>query len=97
MQGCRIVEFNVRSDHLHFVIEILPKYCISDVVGELKQESAHWLRKKFDWLKNVYWKEDVLWSPGYFVSTVGLNEQQIIKYVKFQQAQDSGQAKLDLG
>ena len=97
MPGCRIIELNILSDHLHFVIEIPPKYSVSAVVGELKQESAHWLRKKFTWLDKVYWKEKVLWSPGYFVSTVGLNEAQIIKYVKFQQAQDSGQAKLDLG
>lgn len=96
IQGCKITELNVLSDHLHFVMEIPPKYSVSDVAGELKQESSHWLRKKFDFIKRVYWKEEVLWSPGYFVSTVGLNEKQIIKYVKYQQIQDSGQAKLDL-
>ena len=34
------------------------------------------------WLGKVYWKERVVWSPGYFVSTVGLNEKQIIEYVR---------------
>jgi putative transposase len=96
MNGCRIIELNVLVDHIHLVVKIPPKYSVSDVVGEFKQESSHWLRKKFDWLKKVYWKEDVLWSPGYFVSTVGLNEQQIIEYVKYQQAQDSGRSKIDL-
>ena len=44
----------------------------------------------------VDWKERVLWSPGYFVSTVGLDEKQITEYVRWQSHQDSGQAKLDL-
>ncbi len=49
-----------------------------------------------DRLEEVYWKERVVWSPGYFVSTVGLNEKQITEYVKWQGGQDSGQASLDL-
>ena len=48
------------------------------------------------WLEKVYWKERVVWSPGYFVSTVGLDERQITEYVKWQAHQDSGQAKLEL-
>ena len=35
------------------------------------------MRKKFRWLEKVYWNENVVWSPGYFVSTVGLDEEQI--------------------
>ena len=50
---------------------------------------------KFPWMGKVYWKEDLVWSPGYFVSTVGINEAQIIRYVKWQQRQDSGQAELE--
>lgn len=37
-----------------------------------------------------------MWSPGYFVSTVGIDEQKILKYVKWQENQDLGQAKLEL-
>ena len=54
------------------------------------------MREKFAWLEEVYWKEQVVWSPGYFVSTVGLDEKQITEYVKWQGGQDSGQASLDL-
>ena len=96
MPGCEIVELNILSDHIHIIMIIPPKYAVSDVVGQLKQKSCHWLRKKFGWLERVYWQERVVWSPGYFVSTIGLNEKQIIKYVKFQQGQDLGQAKLAL-
>ena len=64
-------------------------------IGRIKGRSASLLRKKFAWLKKVYWKENLVWCPGFFVSTIGLNENQIIRYVKWQGTQDSGQAKLE--
>ncbi len=94
MPGVEIVEKNILVDHIHMVIIIPPKYAVGDVIGEIKQFTASALRKKFDWLGKVYWKERIVWSPGYFVSTIGINEAQILKYVRFQQKQDSGQAKL---
>ena len=75
---------------------IPPKYSVSEVIGRLKGQTASQLRKKFAWLEKVYWAENIVWSPGYFVSTVGIDEEKIIKYVKWQQRQDSGQAKLEL-
>ena len=96
MPGCEIKEQNVQIDHIHMLMVIPPKYAVSDVVGEMKQQTASKLREKFAWLEKVYWKELVVWSPGYFVSTVGLDEAQITEYVKWQEHQDSGQAKLDL-
>ncbi len=95
MPGVQIVEKSIQIDHVHIVMIIPPKYRVSDVVAEIKQYTAMWMRKKFAFMKKVYWKEQVPWSPGYFVSTVGINESTIIKYVKFQQRQDSGQAKLE--
>ena len=94
--GCEMVELNVQVDHIHMVMIIPPKYAVSDVIGQMKQWVASQMRKKFLFLKRVYWRESVIWSPGYFVSTVGINESQILRYVKWQQQQDSGQAKLDL-
>ena len=96
MPGVEIVEQNIQVDHIHTIIIIPPKYSVSEVIGRIKCKSASRLRKKFIWLERVYWKENIVWSPGYFVSTVGLNEVAIIKYVKWQEAQDSGQAKLEL-
>jgi putative transposase len=75
---------------------IPPKYAVSEVVGTRKGRTASLLLKKFDWLSKVYWKERVVWSPGYFVSTIGMDEEVILKYVRWQERQDSGQAKLDL-
>jgi putative transposase len=94
--GVEMLEQNIQVDHIHTIIIIPPKYSVSDVIGRIKGQSASKLRKKFKWLEKVYWKENVVWSPGYFVSTIGLNEDQIIKYVQWQESQDSGQAKLVL-
>jgi len=96
MPRCEIIEQNVQEEHIHMLMVIPPKYAVSDVIGEIKQYTARKIRKKFTWLEKVYWKESVVWSTGYFVSTVGLDEKQITEYVKWQGDQDSGQAKLDL-
>ena len=96
MPGCEIVEQNIQVDHIHTVMIIPPRYAVSEVVGRIKCQTASQLRGKFLWLEEVYWKENVVWSPGYFVSTVGVDEAKIIKYVKWQQRQDEGQAKLEL-
>jgi putative transposase len=95
MPGCEIVEQNIQVDHIHTVMIIPPKYAVSDVIGRLKAQTAGQLRKKFEWLARVYWKENIVWSPGYFVSTVGIDETKIIKYVRWQQSQDSGQTKFE--
>ena len=50
----------------------------------------------FGWLKQWYWQENIVWSPGYFVTTVGVERERILKYVEHQERQDSGQAKLEL-
>jgi putative transposase len=95
MPGVEITEINIQPDHIHSVIIIPPKYSVSDVMGRIKGQTASKLRKKFVWFAKLYWKENIVWSPGYFVSTVGLNETQIINYVRWQEYQDSGQAKLE--
>ena len=96
MPGCEIVEQSIQVDHIHLLMVIPPKYAVSDVIGEIKQYTSSRMRGKFAWLGKVYWKERVVRSPGYFVSTVGLDEKQITEYVRWQGGQDSGQAKLDL-
>ncbi len=95
MPGCEIVSYNMQVDHIHMVIIIPPKYSVSEVIGRIKGQTASGVRKKFGWLKKVYWKENVVWSPGYFVSTVGIEEEKILKYVEWQGRQDSGQTKFE--
>jgi len=85
-----ILECSIQSDHVHLVLSIPPKYSVSDVVGFLKGKSAI---KVFDMhadLKKRYWGRH-FWAKGYCVSTVGLDEEKIRKYVKWQQAKDKKQ------
>ena len=79
MPGVRIEQIGTDGDHLHMVMVIPPKYSIASVMGRLKSQSASELRRAFKWLEKVYWKENIVWSPGYFVSSVGLDEKVIKK------------------
>jgi len=96
MPGCEVIEQNIQRDHIHMVMTIPPRYAVSEVVGRIKCQTASNLRKKFAWLGKVYWKENIVWSSGYFVSTVGIDEEKILRYVRWQGLQDSGQAELEL-
>ena len=91
MPGVTIETIGFDQDHMHLVMEIPPKYAICAVVAQLKSQSASLLRKKFAWLAKVYWNENIVWSPGYFVSSVGADEATIKRYVEYQGRQDSGQ------
>ena len=96
LPGCEILLHNIQPDHIHAVMIIPPRYAVSEVIGRLKCQTASLLRKQFAWLHKVYWAEHIVWSPGYFVSTVGVDEARILTYVKWQARQDSGQAQLEL-
>ena len=94
--GCEVVEYNIQVDHIHMVMIIPPSYPVSAVIGRIKGMTASRLRKRFTWLKKLYTRENIVWSPGYFVSTIGIDEDKVLRYVKWQERQDSGQAKLEL-
>ena len=90
-----MVEVNTDWDHVHILLSIPPKYAVSEVVRMIKANTGDKMRKKFPWLDKVYWGTDGIWSIGYFVSTTGINEDTIRKYIKMQGKEDSGQAKLE--
>jgi REP-associated tyrosine transposase len=91
-----VLEVNTDKDHIHLLASIAPKIAISDAVRILKSNTARMMAKKFPFIKQVYNGEMSLWSIGYFVSTVGVNEKTIQAYIKHQGQEDSGQAKLEL-
>jgi len=91
-----IVEVNTDLDHMHLLISIPPKFSVSHVVGLIKANTGAAMRKRFPFLDKVYWGVDGIWSIGYFVSTVGINEETMKKYVLMQGKEDSGQALLEL-
>ena len=91
MPGVKIEKIGFDEDHIHAVMVIPPKYSIAETLARLKSQSSSMLRKRFVWLKEVYWKDNIVWLPGYFVSSVGIDEKTIKKYVEMQGRQDSGQ------
>ena len=94
--GVKLETIGFDKDYLHMVISIPPKYSIASVMGKLKSQSAAQLRKSSLWLTKVYWNKNIVWSPGYFVSSVGVDEKTIKKYVEHQGHQDSDQLHLKL-
>ena len=92
-----IYEVNTDKDHIHLLLSIAPKMAVSEAVKILKCNTARGMYRKFPYLKDVYWdRESGIWSVGYFVSTVGINEEMIKKYIELQGKEDSGQATLVL-
>lgn len=96
IEGTEIEEINAQLDHVHMILLIPPRYSIAAVIRKVKVDSAKDVRKEFEWMDKVYWGTRSLWGKGYFVSTIGLNEEQIRNYVKYQQKQDLGQTKFEI-
>jgi len=78
-----ILEGNIQVDHIHLVLSIPPKYSISEAIGFLKGKSAIKIFDMHHELKRRYWGRH-FWSKGYCVSTIGLDEEQIRRYVRWQ-------------
>ena len=74
-------------DHMHLVLRIPPRESVADVIGFLKGKSAIRMHYEFGNRKAPTQQKN-FWSRGYFVSTVGIDEETIRNYVKNQDAQD---------
>ena len=85
--GVEVLELNVQPDHVHLVVSIPPKYAVSSFAGYLKGKLAIRLFARYEKLGRRYWGRH-LWSRGYCVSTVGLDEEQIRKYVRWQEKRE---------
>ena len=85
--GVEVVELNVRKDHVHVVMWVPPKYSISDLLGFLKGKIALNVFSQFKEIGKQYWGRH-FWSRGYCVSTVGIDEEMIRQYVKWQEQQE---------
>ena len=82
-----IIELNIQADHVHIILDIAPKYSIAKIMGMLKGKTTIRLFKHYPNLRKECWSGK-LWSRGYCVSTVGLNEDKIKKYVRWQTKQE---------
>ena len=88
---CRVLEGHMMIDHVHMLIEMPPKYSIAQVMGYIKGKSAIYIARKYG-DRTKYFSGQHFWARGYFVSTVGRNEEAVRKYIQNQEAED---VKLD--
>jgi putative transposase len=83
-QGGSVIELNVQSDHVHLLVMIPSKISVSDFVGTVKGRTAIRILNKHRKLKQKPYWGNHFWTRGYCVDTVGLDEEMIRKYVKYQ-------------
>ena len=88
-----VKEMNVQEDHVHMVVSIPPKVSISELMGILKGKTAIKLFKSYPGLKRKPYWGNHFWSRGYCVSTVGLDEEKIRRYVKYQEQRERQEEK----
>lgn len=86
-KGIEIVEANACIDHIHMCVKIPPKYSVAQIMGYLNGKSSLMLFERFQNLKYKFGNR-TFWCKGYYVSTVGLNEETIKKYIRNQQGHD---------
>ena len=82
-------------DHVHMLVEIPLKYAVSNFVGYLKGKSSLMMFDKHANLKYKYGNRH-FWTEGYYVSTVGLNDETVAKYIREQEAHDIVMDKLSV-
>jgi putative transposase len=82
-----VLELNVQPEHVHMVVSLPPKYAISEFMGYLKGKLALRMFQQYESLGRRYWGRH-LRARGYCVSTIGLDEEKIRKYVQWQEKQE---------
>jgi putative transposase len=75
------------ADHVHMLISIPPKFGVSEVVGFIKGKSAIHLARRYGERKRNFTGQS-FWARGFFVSTVGRNEETVRDYIKHQEKED---------
>jgi putative transposase len=91
----RIEEGHLMPDHVHMMISIPPKYAVSQVVGFIKGKSAIHLARVYGERKRNFIGQH-FWARGYYVSTVGRDEQVIREYIRKQEEEDKRLEQLNL-
>ena len=94
-KGVKIIERELMADHVHMLVLIPPKIAVSSFMGYLKGKSALMMFDKHANLKYKFGNRH-FWSEGYYVSTVGLNEATVKKYIREQELHDQMKDKLSV-
>jgi putative transposase len=80
-----ILEMNIRTDHVHMVITIPPRMSVSEAMGILKGKTAIAVFKQLPGMKKKPYWGNHFWSRGYCVTTIGMDEDKIRRYVRYQE------------
>ena len=86
-KGIEILEGHMMIDHIHLLLSIAPKYSVSSIMGYIKGKSAMMIFERHSNLKYKFGNRN-FWAEGYYVSTVGLNQATIAKYIREQERHD---------
>ena len=92
---CKILEEHLMADHVHILISIPPKYSVSQVVGFIKGKSAISIARTYAGRRKNFTGQR-FWARGYYVSTVGRDEETVRNYIKDQEKVDKRIDQLDL-
>ena len=92
---CKIVEGHLMPDHVHMCISIPPKHSVSYVMGYIQGKSAIGIARRFAGRTKNFTGEN-FWARGYFVSTVGLDEETVRAYIRHQEEEDQRYEQLKL-
>ena len=91
----KIEEGHLLPDHVHMMIAIPPKYAVSQVIGYIKGKSAIHLARVYGEKRRNFVGQH-FWARGYFVSTVGRDEEAIREYIRSQEKEDSRLEQMNL-
>ena len=94
-KGIQIIEAECCPDHIHMLVEIPPKYSVTQIVGYLKGKSSLMIFDKHANLKYKYGNRH-FWCRGYFVDTVGKNKKRIEEYIRTQLKEDIAEDQISL-
>ena len=91
----RVEEGHLQPDHVHMLVSIPPKYAVAQVVGSLKGKSAIHIARTYGGRQQNFVGEN-FWARGYFVTTVGHDEEAVRRYIRAQEAEDRRLEQLEL-
>jgi putative transposase len=91
-----VIKVNVQEESVHMVIVIPPRIAVANAIQFIKTKSAKVLKAKFSFIQKTYARKSGIWSRGYCVSCIGMDEKEILAYVEHQEKEDKGQLQLVL-
>ncbi|MGD9949973.1 MAG: IS200/IS605 family transposase [Desulfobulbus sp.] len=92
---CTVIEGHLMPDHVHILLSIPPKYSVAQIVGFIKGKSAIQIARNFQGRKKNFEGQN-FWARGYYVSTVGKDEDAVKAYIQHQEKEDKRLDQLNL-